>query len=50
MQISVHNITSLVDDLLDLGRIEAGFDMRKEIVLLDQIIRYSADGLAQEAG
>ncbi len=30
VQSSVHNITGLVDDLLDLGRIEAGFDARKE--------------------
>jgi two-component system, OmpR family, phosphate regulon sensor histidine kinase PhoR len=45
VQMSVHNITHLVDDLLELGRIESGFDMRKESVLLDQIVRYSADGL-----
>ena len=30
VQSSVHNITGLVDDLLNLGRIEAGFDARKE--------------------
>lgn len=30
IQFSVHNITNLVDDLLNLGRIEAGFDTRKE--------------------
>lgn len=44
MQASVHNITHLVDDLLDLGRIEAGFDTHRENVRLDQLIRYSADG------
>ena len=33
VQVSVHNITSLVDDLLDLGRIESGFDTRKEALL-----------------
>lgn len=43
-QVSVHNITSLVDDLLNLGRIEAGFEAHKEIVHLDSIIRYSAEG------
>jgi len=43
VQVSVHNITSLVDDLLDLGRIESGFDSRKEALLLDQIIQYSVD-------
>ncbi len=48
VQVSVHNITSLVDDLLDLGRIEAGFDTRKESVQLDQIIHYSADGLRKK--
>lgn len=48
VQVSVHNITSLVDDLLDLGRIEAGFDMRKESIQLDQIIHYSADGLRKK--
>jgi two-component system phosphate regulon sensor histidine kinase PhoR len=48
VQVSVHNITHLVDDLLDLGRIEAGFDTRKESVQLDQIIHYSADGLRKQ--
>ncbi len=48
VQVSVHNITSLVDDLLDLGRIEAGFDTRKEPVQFDQIIHYSADGLRKK--
>jgi two-component system phosphate regulon sensor histidine kinase PhoR len=41
VQTSVHNITDLVDDLLNLGRIEAGFDTRKEMVQIDQIIRIS---------
>jgi two-component system NtrC family sensor kinase len=45
VQVSVHNITSLVDDLLDLGRIESGFDTRKEVIHLDQILRYSVEGL-----
>ena len=45
VQVSVHNITSLVDDLLDLGRIESGFDARKEMVQLDQLIRYALEGL-----
>ncbi len=43
VQSSVQNITSLVDDLLNLGRIEAGFDTRKENVAFDQIIRYAVD-------
>lgn len=48
IQISVRNITSLVDDLLDLGRIESGFDVRKESVRLDQIVRYSVEGLKKQ--
>lgn len=45
VQVSVHNITSLVDDLLDLGRIESGFDTRKETLHIDQILQYSIDGM-----
>ncbi len=45
VQVSVHSITSLINDLLDLGRIEAGFDARKEIVQLSAIIRYAIDSL-----
>jgi two-component system, OmpR family, phosphate regulon sensor histidine kinase PhoR len=45
IQVSVHNITHLVDDLLALGRIESGFDLRKENVRMDQIVHYSAEGL-----
>jgi two-component system NtrC family sensor kinase len=45
VQMSVHNITHLVDDLLELGRIESGFDVCKESILIDQIIRYAADGM-----
>ncbi|MBN2547534.1 MAG: GAF domain-containing protein [Anaerolineales bacterium] len=45
VQISVHNITSLINDLLDLGRIEAGFDARKEIVPFAAVIQYAVDGL-----
>jgi two-component system NtrC family sensor kinase len=43
IQASVQNITTLVNDLLDLGRIEAGFDTRKEDVQLDSILRYTLD-------
>jgi len=38
IQFSVHNITNLVDDLLNLGRIEAGFDTRKEMLDLSSYI------------
>jgi two-component system phosphate regulon sensor histidine kinase PhoR len=45
VQFSVNNITALINDLLDLGRIEAGFDARKEIVPLAAIINYAIEGL-----
>jgi two-component system, OmpR family, phosphate regulon sensor histidine kinase PhoR len=45
VQFSVNNITALINDLLDLGRIEAGFDAMKEIVPLPAIVRYAAEGL-----
>lgn len=38
VQFSVNNITALINDLLDLGRIEAGFDTRNEVVHLPTII------------
>ncbi len=45
VQVSVHSITALINDLLDLGRIEAGFDARNELVPLSAIIRYAIEGL-----
>ncbi len=45
VQASVSNITSLINDLLDLGRIEAGFDALKEIVPIGPIIRFAVDSL-----
>ncbi len=39
VELSVHNITSLVDDLLNLGKIEAGFDTRMETVQIDPLLR-----------
>ncbi len=44
VQGSVRSITSLVDDLVNLGRIESGFDMRNEMFDLSRIIQYAADG------
>jgi PAS domain S-box-containing protein len=38
---SVENITALVNELLDLGRLEAGFDSRRESVQLESILAYS---------
>ncbi|MDI6768795.1 MAG: ATP-binding protein [Anaerolineales bacterium] len=45
VRVSVHNITALVNDLLDLGRIEGGFGGQKEIVRLDGILNYTLDNL-----
>jgi len=41
IQSSVQNITALVNELLDLGRLEAGFDSRRESVQLESIVTYS---------
>lgn len=40
IQDSVQDITALINDLLDLGRIEAGFDTHRETVQVDQVLRY----------
>jgi two-component system phosphate regulon sensor histidine kinase PhoR len=45
---SVKHITSLVNDLLELGRIESGFDMQKEMVPLDGIVRYTLETLEDQ--
>jgi two-component system NtrC family sensor kinase len=44
IQFSVQAITSLITDLLDLGRIEAGFDTQKEVTHLPLVLRYAVDG------
>ncbi len=46
MRLSVQSITALINDLLDLGRIEAGFDSQKEITPLGAMVRYSLEGLS----
>ncbi len=45
VQTSVQNITSLVNEMLNLGRIEAGLDTQRENVQLDKLIHYSVDGM-----
>ncbi len=49
VQYSVNSITTLITDLLDLGRIEAGFDSQKEPTHLALVVRYAVDGLRQQA-
>jgi two-component system phosphate regulon sensor histidine kinase PhoR len=44
---NVNSITALINDLLDLGRIEAGLDARKELVPIPAIIRYAVDGMQE---
>lgn len=46
VQASVHNITALISDLLDLGQIEAGFDVRKEAIPLSSFIRFTVDSIS----
>ncbi len=48
VQMSVHNITNLVNDLLNLGRIEAGFDKHKELVRVDQLIGEACETLKDQ--
>ena len=43
IQESVQQITGLINDLLDIGSIEAGFDTRREFVQLEGILRYTLD-------
>jgi two-component system phosphate regulon sensor histidine kinase PhoR len=48
VQNSAQNITALVNDLLDLGRIEAGFDTRKDEVSLESILRFTLENLGRQ--
>ncbi len=49
IQSSVQNITTLINDLLELGRIEAGFDARKEVIPLSAVIRYAVESMQGQA-
>lgn len=48
VQVNVHNITALIDDLLDLGRIEAGFDTRNEILSLADTVHFVVESLRDQ--
>lgn len=48
VQNSAQNITALVNDLLDLGRIEAGFDTRKDEVSLEQVVQFTLENLGRQ--
>lgn len=41
LQVSVQHMTTLVNELLDLGRLESGFDTRREMVDLGNVLDYS---------
>jgi two-component system NtrC family sensor kinase len=49
VRLSVDAITSLITDLLDLGRIEAGFDTQKEPTNLPLVVRYTIEALQSGA-
>jgi two-component system NtrC family sensor kinase len=49
VRLSVEQISRLVADLLDLGRIEAGLDTRKEDTPISVLARYALQGLASTA-
>jgi two-component system, OmpR family, phosphate regulon sensor histidine kinase PhoR len=44
VQTSTQSITRLVDDLLNLGKIESGFDAHNEEIYLGQMIQFIIDG------
>lgn len=41
LRAGVHHMTSLVNELLDLGRLDSGFDTRRETVDLKNVLEYS---------
>jgi two-component system NtrC family sensor kinase len=45
VRLSVNQITDLVTDLLDLGRIEAGLDIARENTSVEMLTRYAVDSL-----
>jgi PAS domain S-box-containing protein len=49
LQGSVQHVTSLINDLLDLGRLDAGFDTRREMVQLENVLKYTLDMVDPQA-
>ncbi len=49
VRLSVEQMTRLVTDLLDLGRIEAGLDAARETTPVSVLARYALDGLRSAA-
>ncbi len=49
VRLSVDQMTRLVSDLLDLGRIEAGLDATREVTPISVLARYALDGLRSAA-
>jgi len=45
IEASVQSITILINDLLDLGRLQAGYDTGRESIQLESILQYSLDML-----
>lgn len=48
IQDSIQHITSLINDLLDLGSVEVGIDPRREFVQLGGILRYTIEMLHKQ--
>jgi signal transduction histidine kinase len=50
IQASVQHITNLINDLLDLGRLEEGFDTHRESIQLESILQFSLNTLESLIG
>jgi two-component system NtrC family sensor kinase len=48
IQESIQHITSLINDLLDLGSVEAGIDTRRELIQLEGILHYTIEMLHKQ--